>query len=299
MAEFLKQKALGVKRSTLQSYTFHNKKLLKALPPGATVHDLNAPFVQSFINRTMERSSFSTVRILFSYIRQLLTFARRRGYIEDMSWLSDIELKAPPLTPDALKKKQDKLLDKEELHEVLEKIRAICPPLSLIFEFQALTGLRFGEIVALRIEDYNGDSVSVNGTYTMNGERTTPKNVYSVRTVQLNSRSKAIINDFIEKAMAQYAVKPPKDERYILINSAGSPYALTFANTMLHRIDYPKKVTSHTFRHTHISMLAEQGLPLKAIMDRVGHSEPRTTLAVYTHVTKEMGNQMASVLEKL
>ncbi|MGM0124043.1 hypothetical protein IGI37_001417 [Enterococcus sp. AZ194] len=37
--------------------------------------------------------------------------------------------------------------------------------------------------------------------------------------------------------------------------------------------NFKKHVTTHTFRYTHISLLAEAGLPIKAIMERVGHSD--------------------------
>ncbi|HHJ6569617.1 TPA: tyrosine-type recombinase/integrase, partial [Streptococcus pyogenes] len=42
---------------------------------------------------------------------------------------------------------------------------------------------------------------------------------------------------------------------------------------------------THLFRHSHISFLAEKGIPLNAIMDRVGHSDPKTTLSIYSHTT--------------
>ncbi|MDI7015617.1 tyrosine-type recombinase/integrase, partial [Klebsiella pneumoniae] len=44
-----------------------------------------------------------------------------------------------------------------------------------------------------------------------------------------------------------------------------------------------KKVTTHTLRHTHISLLAEMNISLKAIMKRVGHTDEKTTIKVYTH----------------
>jgi integrase len=48
---------------------------------------------------------------------------------------------------------------------------------------------------------------------------------------------------------------------------------------------FQKHVTTHTFRYTHISLLAEAGVPIKAIMDRVGHSDMKTTLEIYNQVT--------------
>ncbi|WP_420797810.1 tyrosine-type recombinase/integrase [Enterococcus hirae] len=49
--------------------------------------------------------------------------------------------------------------------------------------------------------------------------------------------------------------------------------------------EFNKHVTTHTFRYTHISLLAEAGVPIKAIMERVGHSNMKTTLEIYNQVT--------------
>ena len=46
-------------------------------------------------------------------------------------------------------------------------------------------------------------------------------------------------------------------------------------------------------------MLAEQNVPLKAIMARVGHNEPKTTLAVYTHVTNNMDKVIIKALDTI
>ncbi|CAC8274265.1 phage integrase family protein [Staphylococcus aureus] len=60
-----------------------------------------------------------------------------------------------------------------------------------------------------------------------------------------------------------------------------------------------KKVTTHTLRHTHISLLAEMNISLKAIMKRVGHTDEKTTIKVYTHVTEKMDRELEQKLEKL
>ena len=59
------------------------------------------------------------------------------------------------------------------------------------------------------------------------------------------------------------------------------------------------KNTTHIFRHTHISILAEQGEPLKVIMDRVGHKSANTTLRIYTHVTDKMKDDLIKRLDKV
>ncbi|MCH5420744.1 tyrosine-type recombinase/integrase [Enterococcus faecium] len=50
------------------------------------------------------------------------------------------------------------------------------------------------------------------------------------------------------------------------------------------KLSFNKHITTHIFRHTHISFLAEQGIPLEAIQDRVGHSRgSRVTEILFAH----------------
>ena len=71
-------------------------------------------------------------------------------------------------------------------------------------------------------------------------------------------------------------------------------------NPVLKRIHIQdKNITTHIFRHTHISLLTEIGIPLKAIMQRVGHHNPNTTLKIYTHVTETMQKELSDKLQAL
>ena len=45
--------------------------------------------------------------------------------------------------------------------------------------------------------------------------------------------------------------------------------------------------TPHTLRHTFVSLLVQQKLPINLVSETVGHSSSTTTLAVYTHLFKK------------
>ena len=60
-----------------------------------------------------------------------------------------------------------------------------------------------------------------------------------------------------------------------------------------------KIVTSHIFRHTHVSILSESNIPLKAIMERAGHSDANTTLQIYNHVTKKSRENLTNTLDNI
>lgn len=48
-----------------------------------------------------------------------------------------------------------------------------------------------------------------------------------------------------------------------------------------------KSITTHGLRHTHCSLLFEAGASLKEVQDRLGHSDIKTTMDIYTHLTPE------------
>ena len=59
------------------------------------------------------------------------------------------------------------------------------------------------------------------------------------------------------------------------------------------------ELTPHSLRHTHTSLLAEAGVALEQIMDRLGHSDDQITKNVYLHVTKEMKKVASQKFSKL
>ena len=93
-----------------------------------------------------------------------------------------------------------------------------------------------------------------------------------------------------------------KERNFIFTNSKGSPmpYHLSMLTlkTLQKNVGIEKDISTHTMRHSHISLLSQLGVSLRAIMDRVGHKDYKTTLQIYSHVTEQMDKDMMSKLEK-
>lgn len=53
------------------------------------------------------------------------------------------------------------------------------------------------------------------------------------------------------------------------------------------------KIRTHDLRHTHCSLLFEAGATLKEVQDRLGHSDIKTTMDIYTHVTEKAKSEAA------
>lgn len=122
------------------------------------------------------------------------------------------------------------------------------------------------------------------------------KTAAGMRTIDLSSKT-------IEIYLRLLELNPTGD--FLFQTSKGTPILITALNSYLkaHRnqMDIPeeKNLSTHIFRHTHISKLAEIGTPMYVIQDRVGHEDSKITQQIYLHVTQGMREKLQSDLELL
>lgn len=55
----------------------------------------------------------------------------------------------------------------------------------------------------------------------------------------------------------------------------------------------------HSLRHTHATILIENGANIKDVQTRLGHANIETTLDTYTHATEKMAEQSVEIFEKV
>ena len=58
-----------------------------------------------------------------------------------------------------------------------------------------------------------------------------------------------------------------------------------------------KNITFHCLRHSNTTTLYENGVPVKAIQQRLGHKSPETTMKTYTHNTRKMADIAVSTID--
>lgn len=228
----------------------------------------------------------------------MFRYAVKHDYVKDNPVIgAEIKYKKA----DTAVKPEEKYLDDDELEIILKYMYKRSPHYGRFCEFLYQTGLRFGEAAALCPSDIvskDGKKVAViNSTLVFNKKQMSPKTANSNREVTLPDRAQELIKEEME-SNARF-----KSEFIFSSPRPGYPMNDTNLNYWLRQCkaknDIKKDISLHTFRHTHISKLAELGIPLYLIQHRVGHKDATTTKEIYLHVTKKAEQTLDSKLKYL
>lgn len=310
-AEWFKYYKQHVKRTSYLKVPLMMKHVSKHISDDTIVRNIDESLIYKIIEDmyTFGELSLNYTKQTKTTLSVMLNYAVEKNYITRNPALS-VKIQPKKVEEDKRKLAMDKkYLEKEEIDQILKQLYSN-PRRKLhgiIAEFLYLTGLRYGELIALQMKDYKDGTISINGTldYTFvkmdDAVKTTPKNSYSRREVQLSDRAKELIDGLIADNIL--SGRGTEAEDYIFVSSNDTPLTLHAFNAVLHKVEeeleLEKSLSSHIFRHSHVSLLSELGVPLKAIMERVGHSDANTTLSIYNHVTKKAKQQVIDKLNSL
>ena len=184
---------------------------------------------------------------------------------------------------------QDKYLEPWELSKLIEAMTV--ERWVLMTELLATSGLRIGEVIGLDNCDVWGSLIHVNKTYDANNKiLTEPKTLSSKRDVYVQEELREIIDkirEYVKRQNEIFGVETdiffPDPEGGRLKYYSYSTYLREVSERVLGR-----RITPHTLRHTHCSMLAAKGMNLEAISARLGHDDSRITKEIYFHRLEEM-----------
>jgi integrase len=158
------------------------------------------------------------------------------------------------------------------------------PPLArTMVGLALLSGLRRGELFALRWKDLDADAKCLTVREAVyDGQFGTPKTEAGQRTIPLSEAALMLIEEWKRR------VKKTDPERLVFSTRGGTPIS---PNNVLRRAIFPacdklelKRATWLTFRRTYSSWSHVQGVPGKVVAQLMGHANVDTTLNVYTQV---------------
>jgi len=158
----------------------------------------------------------------------------------------------------------------------------------------AATGMRRGELLGLRWADVDLDAgvVSVNRSTTqIANERVTtlPKN-HERRRINVDPQTVATLKAW-KRAQAEerVAIGPAwvDGDGHLFTWQDGRPLQPDYVSKRFQSIQAGKglpRLTLHELRHTHITILLRERVPVHVVAKRAGHKDPSVTLNVYADV---------------
>jgi integrase len=180
--------------------------------------------------------------------------------------------------------------------------------LEALYVLAVTTGMRQGELLALRWQDVDikNCTVSVRRTLTRNGgviELGEPKTKKSRRSIRLTPRAIEALEAHLERQLREIRILGDRyeDQGLVFTTSTGgliNPSNLRQRNfaRLLKEARLPH-IRFHDLRHTCATLLLTQGTHPKYVQDLLGHATIAITLDTYSHVMPGMGDQTARAMQ--
>lgn len=303
-----------VREVTLDKYWLVGKKI-KELAPDLDLGNMTRMDVQHLINRYGETHELPTVRDFLHHIEAPLRDAVYEGWIP-----KDPTYKVHPTSKKKHKVTRAKWLEMDQAQK-LEKILKNSDEVSAtMFDFDLRTGLRFAELLGLTPKDIDPHNLTiyVNKTwdYKRNNDFAPCKNNYSNRILKVDWQAmtelqkvmtgcpqnepifvKALSNEVAKSG--DFRTRIPEGQKYCNIyNSTLNQRLAVFCK----EAGVPR-ISIHSLRHTHASLLISAGVSIQSVAKRLGHGNTETTQRTYIHLLDELAmkddNKMLTVLTSL
>ena len=279
------------KASTAATVKGHINNLLLPAFGKLAVGDVDSERVQSFLNRLVGKMSAKTVSNVWTTIRIMWNSAVAWKYAA-----GELRVELP-----SGRKLRMRCYSVEEVKRILATKGAE----RIFFWLAAETGMRAGELIALRSSDVDAENLSVEVSKAIwGGEEDSPKTEAGMRSICLSQRLGAALKEYLAG----------RTGGYLFQTSTGSPWDSSTVlgrtlNGLLEHLEIPKldpkllvkfvgkdrtieqatrsekraaSLGLHSFRHTNATAMDSLGIQQQIRKQRLGHSGNSVT-ENYTH----------------
>ena len=207
-----------------------------------------------------------------------------------------------------LSRKEMQFLTRQQVTQLLG--HASGPVFRGLYVVAATTGLRRGELLALRWSDVDFDRgiltvqrtvQRIRGEGLVFGE---PKTNSGRRSVRLSELALGELRKLrVHQAERRLKAGPAwQDLDLVFASSTGTVLeAARITRTFQHDLKAASlpPIRLHDLRHTFATLALEQGVPMKAVQSALGHSTVAVTMDVYGHITPAMQDSVAETMDRL
>ena len=266
--------ALALKKSTVRYYDRQLERHILPAFGSSPLSELNRSGIESVLSALRQKGHASgTLRGVRATFSTVLQTAVERGCME-RNVAHGIRIRSTGVRVERC------FYSPAQIQQLVPELHEPC---RTVVQVAVLTGLRIGEILALRWKriDLLRGTLEVAETFS-DGQFGSPKTRSSHRIIPISS---ALQNVFAAHHSGRVECKP---ESLVFATRSGTPLSSkNLYNRELapacDRIKQPR-VSWHSFRHTHATLLTEFGESIKTAQSLLGHSDLGTTLNTYAHV---------------
>lgn len=215
--------------------------------------------VEDADSRRMRRATANRV---LTILKAALNYAWKRGRVgSDSEWRRVRPFRnvdAPVIS----------YLDQDQCRRL---INACVPEFRSLVQAALFTGCRYGELIALRVKDYNRDAGTLAIAVSKSGK---PRHV--------------VLTDEAREFFNRTVIGRTLDETLFTRANGGSWNKSHQQRPMREACEQARitpPVSFHVLRHTHGSLLAMRGVPMPVIAQQLGHADTRMTEKHYAHLS--------------
>lgn len=288
-----------VKRRSWLSYEGHIRLYLIPHLGPVRLTKLGSQHIQAMNTKLMAQVSARTVRHALSTLNNALNHALKTNLVaRNVATLADsprvVRHEITSLTPEQVR----------SLLQAAEGDRLEC-----LYMMAICTGLRVGELFALRWSDVDLEKQRLQVKATLNRYRgpwqiEEPKSASSRRSISLPALAVSALKEHRRRQLEdRMASKRWEDNDLVFCTRLGTPLSLTNVHRrsfkpLLEKAGLPN-IRFHDLRHSAASLLLGEGEHPKVVQELLGHSSISLTMDTYSHLVEGMQRSVADKMERI
>lgn len=286
-----------VKPRTLDSYSTDVRLHLVPYIGRARLTKLTAAQVQYLLDDLSDTLAPASVQHVHTTLRRALEQAMR--------W--DLVPRNVATLVDAPRQEQAEIqpLDQEQTEIFLAAAKG--DSLEALWSLAVLTGMRRGEMLALRWEDLDLDAgtLAVRHTLTrIDGKLTltVPKSAKSRRTIHLPAKARHALRRRRCRQLEERMSRGRGEGEYVFSFGGGTPLDGAFVQrrfkALLTGAGLPD-IRLHDLRHTAATLMLAKGIELHVVSRTLGHASISVTADIYGHILPTMQSMVAEKMDEI
>ena len=277
-------KFLFVKKSTFSTYSILIEKHI--LPYFENIDEINSKNIKKFIIFKLNQGlSQKSIKDIIVVLKMVLNYGMKNNLLN----YQKIDFKLPSIEIE----NKPQILNKNEYKKILAYIKTHFSLKNLGIMLCLLTGMRIGEVCALKwgdIDLLNGEITikrTIQRIYVIDGEKRYTKVIINNPKTKNSFRQVPIIGELLK--FLKFFKKLGSDNFYIISNSEKPIEPRTYRNyykRLLKKIGI-EYIKFHGLRHSFATRCIESNCDYKTVSTILGHSSINTTLNLYVHPNLE------------